>query len=340
MKRVTIKDIAKIAGVSHATISRALNGSDEVSPETRARIEEICQREGYRANSLARSLVSSRTNVIGLILPDISHPFYAELALNVEIAARRHNDTIMMCNSLHDVQQVGVLLDCLTGYQVDGVILASSRDDVSAFLSAHPPAVPTVLLGDCLDNRSGSVCSTVSLDNLCAGQMGTDYLISLGHRSIVYVGSRAGSATHTHRCTGYEQAMRAHGLNPMVIAHSAASSSLEQGYALAMALFLSDEPCTAIFAATDSIAIGVMKAADELHIRIPQELSLLGVDNSIFSSLTRTNLTSIDQRKQQLAETSVQLLHEQIIGKDTGRTTHCVIRPTLSVRETCAPPHT
>lgn len=337
MKQVTIKDIAKIAGVSPATISRALNNSPEISRVTRTRINEICAREGYRTNSLARSLVSSRTHVIGLILPDITHSFYAEVALNIEICARNHNDTIMMCNSLHDVQQLGTLLDCLTSYQVDGIIIASSRNSVAAYLNDHPPSIPSILLGDCLGHISDHSYSMVSLNNQRAGRLGTEYLIGLGHRSIVYIGSRADSASHVHRRSGYEQSMRDHGLEPVVLPRNDADSSLETGYTLATKLFSSKRPCSAVFAATDSLALGVMKAADKLGIRIPHDLSLLGVGNTTISSLTHTNLTSVDQCKQQLAEGAVQLLREQIGGTTSDQITHRMIQPLLIKRETCAP---
>lgn len=337
MKRVTIKDIAKIAGVSYATISRALNNSPEISPETRARIQEICRQEGYRANSLARSLVSNKTGVLGLILPDISHPFYGEIALNIELCARKHHYNVMMCNSLHDVQQIGELLQFLVAHQVDGVIIASSHDDVYQYVTAHVQPVPVVLLGDCISSSCGAACNAVSLDNFTAGRIATEYLIGLGHRDIVYLGRRRNSTTHLHRCTGYEQTMQDHGLTPCVIDNMDKSSSLERGYALSKQVLISDQPCSAIFAATDSMALGVMKAADELQIRIPEELSLLGVDNYIYSALSRTMLTTIDQRKTQLAEASVGLLMDLLNEQNQDEYTHRVIRPTLVERSTCAP---
>ena len=337
MKRVTIKDIAKIAGVSYATISRALNNSPEISPETRARIQEICRREGYRANSLARSLVSNKTGVIGLIIPDISHPYYGEIGLNIEICARRHHYNVMMCNSLHDLQQIGELLQFLIAHQVDGVIIASSHDDVYAYVTSRSFAVPIVLLGDCMNASCGTACNAVSLDNYTAGRIGAEYLIGLGHRDIVYLGRRANSATHQHRYTGYAQAMQAAGLTPNTVDNPDGSSTLERGYALAKQLFISDRPCSAIFAATDAVAMGVMKAADELQIDIPGSLSLIGLDNYVYSGLSRTMLTTIDQRKPQLAEAAVGLMMQLLSDNPPGEYTHRVIRPALIERSTCAP---
>lgn len=338
MKQVTIKDIARIAGLSSATVSRALNGMPEVSEQTRERVRAICAREGYRANSLAQSLISSRTHVIALVMRDITHPFYAELALHIEVAARAGNDTIMVCNTLRDVERLGELLDRLAGYQVDGVIVASSRSEVEEYLRTHPPAIPTLLLGDSFGHISNSVCSRIGINNLRVGQIGTDYLIGMGHRDIVYLGCRADSASHTQRSGGYRISMERHGLEPFTLPRGDSEASMDAGYALASALFSSGRPCSAVFAASDLLALGVMQAADERGIRIPQDISLMGVGNTGVSGLPRTNLTTVDERKKQMAQSAVELLREQIEGEEEGRITHRMIQPELVIRETCAPP--
>ncbi len=335
MKRVTIKDIAKIAGVSCATISRALNDSTEINPETRERIREICQREGYHTNSLARSLVSNRTGVIGLILPDISKPFYSEVALDVEICARKRGYSVMMCNSLHRLDQTVELLQFLTSHQVDGIIIADSHDEIYQYITTDPPHIPIVLLGEF--SGPDSACNIVSLDNYAAGKMAAEYLLNLGHRDIVYLGCQTNSTTHTRRYSGYAQTMKGHGLQPYALDIRTTGSALDSGAALTRELLDSGHPCSAIVASSDNLAMGVMKAARERNLQIPEDLSLIGVDNCAFSSLPGTMLTTIDQRKMQLAEASVSLLMELIQQEGSSEDyTHRILRPALVERSTCA----
>lgn len=336
MKKVTIKDIAKLAGVSYATVSRALSGSPEISEETSKRVLEICKKEGYRANSLARSLVSNRTNLIGLIVPDIVNPFYAEIAFQVETYARTFGYSVMLCNSQYNHHQVEELFSFLVGHQADGVILASSRDESRNLISRHYDAMPTVLLGDCISEAYGSTYNLVSLDNFSGGRLGADYLYELGHRDIVYLGMRSGSTTHARRVSGFSAAMQSHGVTPTIIENLRGSSTIEGGYALGKELFASHIP-DAIFAATDSVALGIMKAADEYGIRIPEDVSLLGFDNYMYSSLPKIQLTTIDQRKQQLCEVTVDLLLQLIDTDEHNDFTRRVIRPVLIERSTCSP---
>ena len=147
MRHVTIKDIARIAGVSTSTVSRALSGSKELSEATRERIVKICNEQGYRVNALARSLIRSRTNVIGLIVPEVTNPFYAEISLGIETHARELGYNVMLCNSQQDTKTTEDLFGFLISHQVDGIILANSHSDAPRWLQQFAPHLPTVLLG-------------------------------------------------------------------------------------------------------------------------------------------------------------------------------------------------
>ena len=341
MKRVTIKDIAKIAGVSYATVSRALSDSPEISKETRARIKEICEREGYRPNTLARSLISNRTNVLGLIVPDISNAFYSEVAFSIETYARKRGYNVMLCNSLYDDHQVEDLFNFLLGHQVDGIILCSSRDHTRDSVSKYFRTVPTVLFGDCNLDAAPSACNAVCLDNFSGGYAGMRYLTGLGHTEICYLGFRAHSSTHEHRLAGAKQAAAEAGATLRVIENDSDFSTTEAGYALAKSFFGAPRTETAVFAATDSLALGVLQAADEANVRIPEDLSLLGFDNCFYADLPKIKLTTVDQRKQKLAEAAVDLLLQLIDdrGEEPSGFTRRIIRPTLIERSTCIPPH-
>ncbi|EOQ38228.1 LacI family DNA-binding transcriptional regulator [Butyricicoccus pullicaecorum] len=336
MKRVTIKDIARIAGVSYATISRALSGSSEVSEQTRKRILEICKQEGYRTNALARSLTCSKTNVIGLVVPDITNPFYAELALEIETFARQMHYNVMLCNSIHYENNIGELMDFLISHQVDGIILGSSRNEARACLHEYHKTIPSVLLGASISDEDEYCVNAVSVDNRAGGRMAAEYLLELGHRDITYLGFRPSSITHQLRYHGFLRAMEQRGLTLNVIENPENSSSLQAGYQLGKQLFAQGLTCTAIFAATDSLALGVIQAADEFNIRIPEDVSLLGFDNISYAALPKITLSTIDQRKSALAESAVRLLVSLIEQPSNDGYAHHMIRPALIERHSCA----
>lgn len=341
MKRVTIKDIAKIAGVSYATVSRALSDSPEISAETRARIKEICAREGYRANTLARSLISNKTNVLGLVVPDISKPFYAEVAYCVETYARRHGYNVMLCNSQDDEKQLTDLFDFLLGHQADGIILLSADDQTCDYVAKYLGTVPLVLLVDSVPENYLDRCSAVSLDNNTAGRMAIEHLHRLGHDRICYLGHRPNNSTHQMRFLGAKSAAESLGISLSVLENPMNTSTVEAGYALAKEYFATPFEATAIFAANDSLALGVLQAAEEAGIRIPEDLSLLGFDNTTYADLPRVKLSTIDHCKQKLAETSVDLLLQII---NSGRSAkdieyvHEIVQPVLVERKTCIAP--
>ena len=201
-QHITIKDIARIAGVSTSTVSRALSNSPELSEQTRQRILEICRQEGYRVNALARSLICNKTNVIGLIVPEVTNPFYAELSLGIETHARSLGYNVILCNGQNDTKVTEELFGFLISHQVDGIILASSQQDAGTMIQKFVPRLPTVLLGTPA-LVSGDEVNSVCIDNLAGGRLAAEHLLELGHRDIVYLGYRPNSLTaRLYRNTG------------------------------------------------------------------------------------------------------------------------------------------
>ena len=203
-QHITIKDIARIAGVSTSTVSRALSNSPELSEQTRQRILEICRREGYRVNALARSLICNKTNVIGLIVPEVTNPFYAELSLGIETHARSLGYNVILCNGQNDGKVTEELFGFLISHQVDGIILASSQQDAGTMIQNFAPRLPAVLLGTPA-LVSGDEVNSVCIDNLAGGRLAAEHLLELGHRDIVYLGNRPNSLTHQLRLRRSEE---------------------------------------------------------------------------------------------------------------------------------------
>lgn len=341
-QRITIKDIARLAGVSRSTVSRALiEPPVDINPETRARILEICRREGYQANSLARSLVSHQTHVLGLITPNITNPYYSELALALELYARQQGYNVMLCNSLHDDALTESLLDFFAGRQVDGVILAGSARAARNWLARRSEMFPAVLLGVPVhdeDDLDEEPVTSVSADNVAGARMGVQHLASLGHRDILYFGLRPASPAHQQRARGYLAAMRALGLTPRVLENPQNACSIEFGYELAKRLFTRGCSATAIFAVSDAMTLGVVRAADECGVRIPEDISLLGYDNIADSILPDLSLSTIDVHKQEQAAAAVDLLLQMAARRSFAESTQRLIRPTLLARTSTAPP--
>lgn len=331
MEKVTMKDVARRAGVSYATVSRALSGSPEISAQTRERVLRICEEMNFTPNVLARSMVMKRTDTLGVIMAAIDNPFMSELANYIELYARRRGYNLMLCNSSYDPVQERKSMELLVSRQADGVIVIPFGGESYENLSPLLDRVPTLFLSE---NMAGFPVDSVSVDNARGTYLGTDYLYELGHRRILYLGRRRKSVAHEQRARGYLNACATHGLVPEFLDSAYSRSSVETGYLLAREYFAKPLAHSAIYCATDSLAIGVMKAADEAGIRIPEDLSLIGFDNISFTSLPRLDLTTVDQPKERMAAAAVDRLLEKIADPDSPFVHH-ILEPTLVERSSC-----
>ncbi len=333
MKSVTIKDVAKTAGVSYSTVSRALSGSPEISAETRARILQVCKEMNYTANTVARAMVMKSTKLLGLILTGVNNPFMSELAYHIDRQARARGYNIILCNSSRDLEQERELFELMIGRQVDGVLLCPSGPESFESLRPYLDRIPTVFIGE---NLREAPESYVSVDNFQGARLGVEYLYKLGHRDILYFGRRRNSTTHQLRADGYAAACRDLGLKPQYCNNTFSATTIKYGYQLAKQLFSQERSFSAIFAATDTNALGIMQAAEENGLRIPEDISLLGFDNIRDSGLPRINLTTIEQPKKMLASVAVDSLLDKIQNELSGYS-HRILMPTLIERSSCRP---
>ena len=335
MQRITIKDIARLAGVSVTTVSRAFNNSADIREETRDHILSICRERGYRTNLLARSLVSSKTNTIGLILPGISNPFYASLALQIETFARENSYQVMLCSGKPDDTQIDSLFEYLIAQQVDGILLSSFGDQARDLLMRYQDTVPVVLLGAAAPDASGARLNSVSTDNFAGGRMAAEYLHRLGHRDVVYLGLRRGSSTHAARYAGFMAAAQKLGLQVTTVENAISSSTIETGYRIAREFFSTPFTQTAMFAVSDAVALGAMQVADELGIPTPDRLSILSFDNIEYAALPGIRLTTVSQNVSRMARAAVRMLLDADTDDFYGESTHKIIQPTLVERTSC-----
>lgn len=333
MKNTTIKDVAKVANVSYATVSRALSGSPGVSKETRDMITRICDELGYTPNYIARSMVAKSTHLIGLIVTDIANPFMSEMAFNIEQTALERGYHIMLCNSVNDIKQEEYVLKLLMGRNVDGILIFPTNSRSHEELQKYLGKVPIVFVSENLNDFSASY---ITVDNQLGTEIGTEYLYSLGHRNILYFGRRKNRIAHRLRSEGYASVCKKYGLIQNFCDSPYPTDSIKHGYTIAKELFDDDErrPFTAVIASTDSNALGLLEAAEEYGINIPENLSLLGFDNIPYTGLPKIMLTTIEQPYTLMAKASVEMLIDKIDHPDLGYS-HKVLTPKLVIRNSC-----
>ena len=330
MKNVTLKDVARAAGVSYSTVSRSLSGGPQIGRETRERILRLCDEMGYTKNYVARSMVMRRTELIGLVVPSIDNQFMAELAYHAEMSARARGYNLMLCNSGPDLRQEKAVVKLLVGRQVDGMLIVPQEHRSCEELRVYTEQVPTVFLSEDLRDEP---LSCVTTDNTGATYLAMEYLRSLGHREILYFGRRH-TVTHQLRAEGYLRACRDMGLTPRIVDSSFPRSSVAGGYELARELFTKPLDYTAILASTDSNALGILRAADELGIRVPEQLSLMGFDNIASAAMPRIDLTTVEQSKREMALQAVEILLDKI-ERGTQGYVHQILMPSLVKRSSC-----
>jgi LacI family transcriptional regulator len=331
--RPTIYDVARLAGVSTATVSRSLNGTGQIAPGTRAAIDAAVEQLGYRPNTIARSLVTKSTQTIALLLPDITNPFYAALVSGIQQRALEAGYTMLLCTTEGDPEREEQYLSVLRAKQVDGALvdgLVLPPDRVARFVADGFPIV-------CLDRDVDSASvPLVQVDNRLGAKLATEHLLSLGHTRVAHVAGAPELGISEQRVAGYREALAEAGIEPDPALVAVGSFTVEGGYEAAKSL-LADGPPTAVFAANDLSAIGVLNAIAESGRRVPADVSVVGFDDLHLSAYTTPPLTTIHQPALEIAERAMQLLLDLSNGRKVRRLRH-VLEPALVVRGSTAPP--
>ena len=331
--RPTIYDVARLAGVSTATVSRALNGTARIAPDTRAVIDAAVEELGYRPNTIARSLVTKSTQTIALLLPDIANPFYAELVRGIQQRALATGHTMLLCTTEGDPEREEEYLTLLRAKQVDGVLvdgLVLPPDRIAHFVREGLPIV-------CLDRDVDSTSvPLVQVDNRLGARMATEHLLSLGHRRVAHIAGARDLGISEERIAGYRDAHGAVGLEPDLALLAVGSFTDEGGYE-AMRTLLARTELTAVFAANDLSAIGVINALVESGRRVPEDVSVVGFDDIRLARFTTPPLTTIAQPALEIAKRATQLLLDLAGGREVLELRH-LLEPTLVIRRSTAGP--
>ncbi|MED3716497.1 LacI family DNA-binding transcriptional regulator [Geobacillus thermodenitrificans] len=331
---VTIKDVAKEANVSISTVSRVLNQSGYTSEETRKRVMEAVEKLNFRKNLMAAALINKQTSTIGLIIPDIKNIFYADLTRAVEDTANAYGINVVLCNTDNNLNKEAKYIDFLIQKGVDGIIFSTPEvkdKNIKTVISQYPD-LPVSVIGSKI---RGIQINEVLVDNFEGGYIATRHLLELGHTNIAFISGILNSFASIERKKGFETALKDWDIEVNEDFVIFDQFKIENGYKNAMHLLTKPNRPTAIFAANDAIAVGVYKAARELGIRIPEDLSVVGFDNSQYAEIVYPPLTTIQTPIFEMGKRAVELIVKMIKEKQTVKETH-VFHPTIIKRESTA----
>jgi len=330
---VTIKDIAQIAGVSPSTVSRALNDSPLIREETKARIREIAAALGYERNELARGLVKGASGALGLLVPDITNPFFAEITKGVEEVARERGFGVVLCTTENEPAREEEYIKLLRRKRVDGLVIATATLDDPHLLELQRFRIPFVLVSRLAEKVEAPF---VVVDDRKGGRLAVEHLVSLGHKKIGFIGGPANVHSSLERMQAYREVLAEYKLPFYRKWVTFASFTQEAGRAIGKVMLSAKDRPTAIFAANDLIALGVMEAAEDLGLRIPEDLSLVGYNNIAYAALPRIQLTTVAQPMREMGRIAAEFVIDVLEGKREPRLS-LRLEPTLIIRRTTAP---
>ncbi|MCK6628869.1 MAG: LacI family transcriptional regulator [Anaerolineae bacterium] len=312
---VSIKDIAKAVDISYSTVSRALNNSPRVKLETRELIQRKAVEMGYLPSAIARSLVTRRTNTIGVVVTKITDLFFAEVIQGIEETAVNRGYSVILTNSDGRPDYELAAIQTLRERRVDGIILvaACASTEAKQRLFASPEVeTPIVIINNVHQQHVGY---SVETDNVGGGWAATQHLLDLGHRRIAYIAGPSSEWDSVERQQGYEQALQQAGL-PLDPALIARGNNFAQGGLTAMQQLLAlPDPPTAVFCYNDVTALGAMRATYAVGRRIPQDLSIVGFDDIALAPYFEPPLTTVAQAKREMGEKAVQMVLDLLAGE-------------------------
>ena len=318
----SLQEVAKRANVSIATVSRVLNKSDKVVPETRALVEQALLDLGYRPNRVARRLRmnNGRAHLVGLIIPDIQNPFYAEIARGVEDAAYANKYALLLCNSDENVEKERFYLEVMRDESVDGLVLPPFDEADVAVIETVKSGMPVV----CVDRSLAKMkTDLVEVDNYRGALEAVNHLIEKGHRNIGLIEGRSQVSTSRERRRGYLDALAAHGITARKELMRSGDFKQESGRVLANELFDLRKPPTALFVCNNLMTVGALATLHHRELRVPQDVAVVGFDDLPWAEALDPPLTVVRQPAYDVGRQAMELLLRRIMEPE---------RPAVTVR--------
>ena len=332
MMPVRMKDIARDLGVSVVTVSKVLRNHSDISQETRQRVLKRMKELNYRPNLAARALVTGRTSSMGLVVPDLVHPFFAEVAKGLSRALRKKSYSLLIASSEEDPELEQQEIDNLLARRVDALVIASTQCIAAGLERIEEQKTPYVLI----DRQFADLpAHFVGVDDEAVGDLATEHLIATGSKRIAHIRGPEVS-TGIGRLEGYRRALARHGLAPLegyvVTGRSADDAGDVSGYEAMRKLLALDPRPDGVFCYNDPVAMGAMKAILESGRRIPEDIAVIGCGNVRYADLLRVPLSSVDQSSAAIGERAAKLALSLIESAAPMRPKKVLLEPTLVVR--------
>ncbi len=344
--RVTILDVAKMAGVSPSTVSLVLNGKhDRMGEETRERVMDAVTKLGYSANHMARALKTGFVPTIGLVVPTVANPFWGEFARRVEHAALAQNYQVLLCNAERSPAREQLYVESMLARGIRGVILGSSPLSLQHISGAAKCGLQVVVFDRLMQGSEGLDFDSVRVDNVLGARLAITHLLELGHRRIGFVSGPLSSSSRKDRLEGYRSTLLSHGIEPdeslVWVANARPDNGEEEateiGRLAAATQLRGPNPPTAFFAINDMTAIGIYAGVRDLGLRIPEDISVIGFDDINLCRSMNPPITTVRQPLEELMNSAVDLLIGRMEQKNLGPTTHVTLTPNLVLRGSTGP---
>ena len=334
---VRMKDIAKDLGLSIVTVSKVLRDHPDISAETRDRVRKRMKEVNYRSNLAARALVTGRTYSVGLVVPDLVHPFFGEVAKGMSRVLRKKGYNLVISSSEEDPELESREVEQLLARSVDALILAPAQNDLELFARVREHQTPYILIDRTI---LGLKASFIGVDDVSAGRLATEHLISIGRRVIAHIGGPPVS-TAIGRMEGYQRSMAGHGIKlppEYVITRERGDEASDRTGHDAMKRLLELDPRPdGVFCYNDPTAMGAMEAVIAAGLHIPRDVAIVGCGNVRYAAFLRVPLTSVDQQSEEIGGRAAKLALQQIEAKGSLRTKTILLEPKLVIRESsCA----
>ena len=328
----TIKDVAKKAGVSIATVSRVINNSPKVSEKTRQRVLEVIRELNFMPNIIAQGLQTKRTNTIGLIFPDATSYYFAEIIRGIIGVVQKQKYHVVISSSHDENDELRTLISMLQSGRVDGMVLMMPTITDSKFLKHTLKNFPVVFV--CTNIKTGKSTSVI-IDNFNGAKKVTSHLIEHGHRRIGFIHGSPNNFDSRERYRGYLSALANAGISKSELYEARGNFTEQSGFNAAMELFSQPSPPTAIFAANDSMAIGAIEAAKRLSLNVPNDVAIVGFDDISTSRYVEPALTTVRVPVFEVGEIVGKIILKHLSGEGGSVEEKIVIPVELVVRKSC-----
>lgn len=327
-----IKDVARAAGVSVTTVSRVLNGEKYVKDDLKDKVNQAIEQLGYAPSQIARSLVRKKTNLIGVIVPDLTSSFYSTILSSIEEAASSNDYNLLVCNIIEDTDKELKYLNVFQEMRVEGIIIMHEKINEEIRTLIHKMNIPVIFSSV---KPMDQDFTSVIIDDYKAAYDATKYLIELGHEEIGFIGGDMRDITSgQNRYSGYRNALSDHSIKIVYENIRFGDYKVRSGYEQMKDMLRNKQKPTAVFAVSDDMALGAMNCIKDHNLRVPEDISIMGFDGSQLTELVRPTLTSMEQPIHEMGRVTMAALFNQISRKDIP-SGDIILEHRLVARESC-----